>query len=72
MVRNHYKDLFISDEESEDRSFMDAWVYQTCTEFGYFQTSEKKDALLGNRIPLDLYVDQCAEFGPRFYFFCRK
>lgn len=65
MVRHHYKDFYISDEESENWSWMDTWNYQICTEFGYFQTSEKKGALLGNRIPLDYYVAQCAEFGPR-------
>lgn len=67
MVRHHYKDLYISDEESEKRRQMEAWTwtYQTCTEFGYFQTSEKKGALLGNRIPLDLYVLDCATFDPK-------
>lgn len=65
MVRHHFKDFYISDEESENMSWQEAWTYQTCTEFGYFQTSVKKGALLGNRIPLDFYVDLCAEFSPR-------
>lgn len=40
------------------------WTYQTCTEFGFYQTSNKKTSLFGDKFPADFYVRQCADlFG---------
>lgn len=47
------------------------WVYQTCTEFGFFQTSTAQPTLFpNNSFPVDFFVQQCVDiFGPRFVFF---
>lgn len=43
------------------------WFYQTCTEFGFYQTSETNDALFGNRFPVEYFVRQCSDiFGENF------
>ncbi|XP_054258619.1 putative serine protease K12H4.7 [Macrosteles quadrilineatus] len=43
------------------------WTYQTCTEFGYFQSSESKTALFGEDFPVDFFIQQCADiFGKSF------
>ncbi|VEN40301.1 unnamed protein product [Callosobruchus maculatus] len=35
------------------------WYYQTCTDFGFYQTTD--------RIPLDFFIKQCSDiFGPKF------
>lgn len=35
------------------------WIYQTCTEFGYFQTSDSKNQPFGSQITIDLYTLIC-------------
>ncbi|CAG2101391.1 unnamed protein product [Medioppia subpectinata] len=43
------------------------WMYQTCTEFGYFQTSDALDYAFGHYFPVEYYAQQCADiFGPQF------
>lgn len=44
------------------------WVYQTCTEFGFFQTSTAQPTLFpNNSFPVDFFVQQCVDiFGPRY------
>ncbi len=41
------------------------WTYQTCTEFGYYQTTDSKQtSLFSDQITLDFYTDQCSQvFG---------
>uniref|UniRef100_A0A6P7GPI4 Serine protease F56F10.1 n=1 Tax=Diabrotica virgifera virgifera TaxID=50390 RepID=A0A6P7GPI4_DIAVI len=40
------------------------WTYQTCTEFGYFQTSSYKPHIFGTRFPLSFSIQQCLDtFG---------
>lgn len=40
------------------------WVYQTCTEFGYFQTSDSDGQPFGDGMPLKFSLDQCRDaFG---------
>lgn len=36
-----------------------AWFYQTCTEFGYFQTAPRNDSLRSTQITVDYYLDMC-------------
>ncbi|KAK3872567.1 hypothetical protein Pcinc_022357 [Petrolisthes cinctipes] len=44
-----------------------AWMYQTCTEFGYYQSSDSSNQPFGNEFPLEFFTRQCREiFGPRF------
>ncbi|XP_011860950.1 PREDICTED: putative serine protease K12H4.7 [Vollenhovia emeryi] len=43
------------------------WMYQTCTEFGFFQTSTGQSNVFGNNFPVDFFVQQCVDiFGPRY------
>ncbi|XP_037042971.1 putative serine protease K12H4.7 [Bradysia coprophila] len=43
------------------------WTYQTCTEFGFYQTSGDKSLLFGNRFPLEFFIEQCKDiFGKQF------
>lgn len=43
------------------------WTYQTCTEFGFYQTSDKTSALFGDRFPVKFFYDQCVDvFGADF------
>ncbi|XP_046734543.1 putative serine protease K12H4.7 [Diprion similis] len=43
------------------------WTYQTCTEFGFFQTSTARPLLFSETFPVDFFVQQCTDiFGPRY------
>ncbi|XP_053606771.1 putative serine protease K12H4.7 [Plodia interpunctella] len=43
------------------------WIYQTCTEFGYFQTGNSGKQPFGNVISVDMYLAICKGlFGPQF------
>ncbi|OWA53356.1 putative serine protease K12H4.7 [Hypsibius exemplaris] len=40
------------------------WTYQTCTEFGFFQTSDSNNQPFAPMFPLKFFVDQCRDlFG---------
>jgi len=51
---NYIKDM---QETSSGRS----WVWQTCTEFGYYQTAETSDQPFSSEISLDWYVGMCTD-----------
>lgn len=43
------------------------WTYQTCAEFGYFQSTDSTNQVFGTNIPVSFYVQQCTDiFGPLF------
>ncbi|XP_072930540.1 putative serine protease K12H4.7 isoform X2 [Epargyreus clarus] len=43
------------------------WFYQTCTEFGFYQTSSGETEIFGNEFDLEYFVKQCQDvFGPKF------
>ncbi|KAK6196039.1 hypothetical protein SNE40_001342 [Patella caerulea] len=43
------------------------WLYQTCTEFGFFQTSDLEDQPFGHGFPLNFSVQQCMDiYGSQF------
>jgi hypothetical protein len=43
------------------------WFYQTCNQFGYYQTSDSKNQPFGSLFPLSFFVNQCIDvFGPQF------
>lgn len=41
------------------RSSMRQWVYQTCSEFGWYQTSGSENQPFGSSFPVDLYLRMC-------------
>ncbi|CAG2100981.1 unnamed protein product [Medioppia subpectinata] len=50
-----------------DWAFMRQWIYQTCTEFGYYQSSDLPYSPFGHSIPVEHYTQQCAQvYGPQF------
>ncbi|XP_064088841.1 putative serine protease K12H4.7 [Macrobrachium nipponense] len=43
-----------------------SWIYQTCTEFGFYQGSDSHEQPFGDEFPLQFYTRQCQDiFGPR-------
>ncbi|KAL1505364.1 hypothetical protein ABEB36_004948 [Hypothenemus hampei] len=51
-----------------DRSLiMRQWFYQTCTEFGFFQTTNQEDPVFGSRVDVTFFTDLCVQiFGAYF------
>lgn len=44
-----------------------SWIYQTCTEFGYYQTSNSNNHPFTDNIPVELFFRMCTDtFGPEF------
>ncbi|CAK1588672.1 unnamed protein product [Parnassius mnemosyne] len=43
------------------------WMYQTCTEFGFYQTSSGEVEVFGDHFSLDFFIQQCQDvFGTKF------
>ena len=43
------------------------WFYQTCTEFGYYQSSDSNEQPFSDQFPIDFIVGDCAAaYGPQF------
>jgi hypothetical protein len=43
------------------------WTYQTCIEFGFFQSTDAKMQPFGQTVPVDFYIKQCQDiFGQDF------
>ena len=43
------------------------WFYQTCTEFGWYQSSSQDGHPFGETFPVDFFVKMCSDvFGPKF------
>lgn len=56
--------------DSEVASGMRQWTYQTCTEFGFYQTSDKSGSVFGDKFNSDFFVRQCADiYGDRWVSF---
>ncbi|XP_071446706.1 putative serine protease K12H4.7 [Hetaerina americana] len=63
MVKN-LKDITWKDEDSAAARL---WTYQTCTEFGFFQTSTAPDQPFGDDFPEEFFQQQCVDvFGSKF------
>lgn len=53
--------------DAEVANGMRQWTYQTCTEFGFYQTSDKKTSVFGDKFPTEFFTRQCADiYGDRF------
>ncbi|XP_026730974.1 putative serine protease K12H4.7 [Trichoplusia ni] len=43
------------------------WMYQTCTEFGFYQTSSAEVEVFGDHFNLDFFIQQCEDiFGKKY------
>ncbi|XP_076286949.1 putative serine protease K12H4.7 isoform X2 [Lasioglossum baleicum] len=46
---------------------MRQWFYQTCTEYGYYQTTNSKKSIFGTLFPLSFFTDMCGDlYGDYF------
>ncbi|XP_066954266.1 LOW QUALITY PROTEIN: putative serine protease K12H4.7 [Macrobrachium rosenbergii] len=44
-----------------------AWVYQTCTEFGWYQSSDSDEQPFAHQFPLDFFIEMCQDiYGTNF------
>ncbi|XP_043221434.1 putative serine protease K12H4.7 [Amphibalanus amphitrite] len=56
-----------TDFSSANNTGMRQWIYQTCTEFGWYQTTESADQPFGSRLPLPFSIQQCVDvYGAQF------
>jgi len=59
-----YADLVAATSNSTPPNDGKSWTYQTCTEFGYFQTTDSEHQPFGNQVPLSFYTQLCDDvFG---------
>ena len=43
------------------------WTWQTCTEFGWYQTTNQENGVYGHTLPLEFFEQWCQDaFGPEF------
>jgi len=65
-----YKDMIKLVQDPSLKSSMlsmRAWTYQTCVEFGYFQSSDSSRKPFGNNFPISFITQQCIDiFGPKY------
>ncbi|EDW14838.2 LOW QUALITY PROTEIN: uncharacterized protein Dmoj_GI23098 [Drosophila mojavensis] len=48
-------------------NMMRQWIYQTCNEYGWYQTSSSSMQPFGTKFPLALFTTMCADlYGPQF------
>ncbi|XP_035907963.1 putative serine protease F56F10.1 [Anopheles stephensi] len=53
--------------ESSAANGMRQWTYQTCNEFGFYQTSSNASSVFGDRFPVEFFIRQCVDtYGARF------
>ncbi|KAM0724395.1 putative serine protease K12H4.7 [Formica fusca] len=51
----------ISWDSSVIQSAMRQWYHQTCTEYGYYQTTSSDKSIFGTLFPLNYYIDMCTD-----------
>nr|AHY81296.1 serine protease [Lygus lineolaris] len=68
VINTHYDDFVrIMRSMTGSANFFRSWVYQTCTEFGFYQTSSNRNSLFGSLLKLQFYIDQCKDiYGEDF------
>ncbi|XP_055530179.1 thymus-specific serine protease [Wyeomyia smithii] len=46
---------------------MRQWFYQTCAEYGWYQTSGSENQIFGSGFPVDLYIQMCVDLYDRTF-----
>ncbi|XP_013419073.1 putative serine protease K12H4.7 [Lingula anatina] len=65
--KNMIKELQLTDWNSSAAEGGRQWTYQTCTEFGWYQSSDLTDQPFGHMFPVSFSVQQCKDiFGDKF------
>ncbi|OTF76646.1 Serine carboxypeptidase S28-like protein [Euroglyphus maynei] len=64
---DYLKKMLVTDFNKTEIPGARQWTYQTCTEFGFFQTSDRNDQPFGPYFPIKFFVQQCIDiYGPEF------
>lgn len=54
----------LKNENSDISSAARAWYYQTCSEFGWYQTTDSKKQPFGTKSPIEYHLKICQDvFG---------
>lgn len=67
---NNYDETVKMYKNSNWRSqsdIMRRWYYQTCTEYGYYQTTNSKKSIFGSMVPLSYFTDFCIDLYGDYY-----
>lgn len=59
--QNNLKTYRNVDWNAEANRQMRQWIYQTCTEFAWFQTSSSTNQIFGSLYPLEYFVQLCKD-----------
>ncbi|KAK6034048.1 serine carboxypeptidase S28 [Cooperia oncophora] len=67
--RGSYNDYVAEARMSKDEEDQSAylWMYQTCFEFGFFQSTDSGHNIFGSPLPLNFFTRTCSEFFPDRY-----
>lgn len=51
----------ISWDSAAAQDIMRQWYHQTCSEYGYYQTTSANNSIFGTLFPLNYYIDMCTD-----------
>ncbi|XP_018571389.1 putative serine protease K12H4.7 [Anoplophora glabripennis] len=58
---------YLSDTTITASGNMRQWIYQTCSEYGWYQTSSQEEQVFGTRYPIEFFTNLCVDvYGPEF------
>ncbi|CAK9802567.1 Putative serine protease K12H4.7 [Anthophora plagiata] len=69
-LKNNYEKfvkLYRNEEWDAQPDIMRQWFYQTCTEYGYYQTTNSKKSIFGSLFPLSYFTDICTDLYGDYY-----
>ncbi|KOC61505.1 Putative serine protease K12H4.7 [Habropoda laboriosa] len=69
-LKNNYEkfvELYRKEAWDAQPDIMRQWFYQTCTEYGYFQTTNSKKSIFGSLFPLNYFTDICTDLYGDYY-----
>ncbi|XP_076243025.1 putative serine protease K12H4.7 [Calliopsis andreniformis] len=52
---------------NEEKDITRLWFYQTCTEYGYYQTSNSTKSIFGTLFPLSFFTELCMDLYGDYY-----
>ncbi|KZC08379.1 PREDICTED: putative serine protease K12H4.7 [Dufourea novaeangliae] len=58
---------FYANKTWNEEDIMRQWTYQTCTEYGYFQTTNSTKSIFGTLFPLSFFTDLCTDLYGDYY-----
>ncbi|OAD59600.1 Putative serine protease K12H4.7 [Eufriesea mexicana] len=64
---NKFVKLYQNHTWDAQPDIMRQWYYQTCTEYGYYQTSNSKNSIFGTLFPLRYFTDICRDLYGNYY-----